>query len=206
MSKLKKTNTKTLFELVGDPCSTSSSLGGSMFDYGEPPSLYESDNHKINEKYKNSKSKKVKRPLLDKTKGLPKNNDPIIEGTSTVWSEPNISPEDKFIDIPKEEVVEIKPINGSICVPNSEVVNFMDQFKPLQVSELPIHIVMTGKTYKVKEIEVDDWVKSIKEVITKYQKMNMLMLYLATSTYNSKSIDVEYYIKINNLEDLLIEV
>ena len=103
-------------------------------------------------------------------------------------------------------MVEIKPINGSICVPNSEVVNFMDQFKPLQVSELPIHIVMTGKTYKVKEIEVDDWVKSIKEVITKYQKMNMLMLYLATSTYNSKSIDIEYYIKINNLEDLLIEV
>ncbi len=197
MAKLKNTNTKTLFELVGDPCSTSSSLGGSMFDYGEPPSLYESDNHKINEKYKNSKSEKVKRPLLDNTKGLPKNNDPIIEGTSAVWSEPSISPEDKFIDIPKE---------GSIVIKNEVKFDIMDKFKPLQVSELPMYIVMAGKTYKVKEIEVDDWVKSIKEVITKYQKMNMLMLYLATSTYNSKSIDIEYYIKINNLEDLLIEV
>lgn len=199
----------------------------SLFDF-EDKSDIKSDNPEINKKYKNSKSEKAKRPTSDGTEGYPENtvttvgekiyiddndssklevrNDPILEGMSTVWTEPSTSIDDKFIDIPKEEVLDLKPINGNLCVPNSEVVNFMDQFKPLQVSELPIHIVMNGKKYKIKDIEVDDWVKSIKDVITKYQKMNMLIIYLATSTYNSKLIDIEYYIKTNNLEDLLIEV
>ena len=65
---------------------------------------------------------------------------------------------------------------------------------------------MNGKTYKIKEIEVDDWIRSIKEVIKKYQKLNMLVIYRATSTFNSTAIDIEYYIKTNKLEDLLVEV
>lgn len=190
----------------------------SLFNFEDISDLM-SDDPKINKKYKDSKSEKVKRSISDGNKRYPENtvtaigekiyidnddssklivrNDPFLEGTSTIWTEPSTSINDKFIDIPKEE---------SMVIKNEVKFDFMDKFKPLQVSELPMYIVMNGKTYKVKEIEVDDWVKSIKEVITKYQKMNMLMLYLATSTYNSKSIDIEYYIKINNLEELLIEV
>ncbi len=159
-------------------------------------SLKKSDNPKKNKKHKNSKSKKAKR---HKCTVWNISNDPTL-----CW-ESIISIDDKFIDIPKEETIILDEDTKYYSKFN---------FKPLQVSELPINILIKDKTYRVKDIEVDDWDKSIiddwdesiKDVIIKYQKMNMLLIYLTTNEYNSKSIDIEYYIKTNKLEDLLIEV
>lgn len=198
----------------------------SLFDFQDKSDI-KSDNPEINKKYKNSKSEKAKRPTSDGTKGFPETtvttigensnklvmyNDPGIIDQSSIWVEPSTFIEDKFVDIPKDESDIIKyTFNG-----NSDVMSFaiganttsinISAFEPEKVDEIPICIVMGGKTYKIKDIEVDDWVKSIKDVIIKYQKMNMLILYLATSTYKSKMIDIEHYIKINNLESILVEV
>ena len=83
-------------------------------------------------------------------------------------------------------------------------------FKPLQVSELPINITIKDKTYRVKDIEVDDWDKSviddwdesIKNVFSKYHLLYMLLI----GRMNGMTIDNDYYIETNKLEDLLIEV
>lgn len=159
-------------------------------------SLKKSDNPKKNKKHKNSKSKKAKR---HKCTTWNISNDP------TLCCESIISIDDKFIDVPKEE---------TIILDEDTKYRSKFNFKPLQVSELPINILIKDKTYRVKDIEVDDWDKSIiddwdksvVDVIVKYQKMNMLLIYLTTNEYNSKAIDIEYYIKTNKLENLLIEV
>ncbi len=151
-------------------------------------SLKKSNKPKKNKKHKNSKSKKAKR---HKCTTWNISNDP------TLCCESIISIDDKFIDMPKEETI-ILDEDTKYCSKFN--------FKPLQVSELPINIVIKDKTYRVKDIEVDDWDKSVVDVIVKYQKMNMLLIYLTTNEYNSKAIDIEYYIKTNKLENLLIEV
>lgn len=210
MAVKKSTN---LFDVVETMPTTS--LGGSMFEYGESSSLDKKEARPISD---NTKEEKTNAAIIQHDHNMV-DPDVLVKYVdlsiidNNIRREPSTNIYDKFVDIPYEKTsssktsvfISAEPYKELTVNENAPTIDIR-QFKEEQVSELPVHIIMSGKTYKIKDIEVDDWVKSIKDVIIKYQKMNMLLLYLATSTYNSRLIDVEYYIKTNNLESILIEV
>ena len=170
-------------------------------------SLKKSDKPKKNKKHKNSKSKKAKRRIHECTV-WDISNDPTLYG--------------KFLDIPIDTEPELNikvPIDGNGIRKYSNIISMdsselngrsIGTFSLAKLDRIPIVIPYKNKNYKVKDIEVDDWDKSviddwdesIKNVFSKYHLLYMLLI----GRMNGMSIDNDYYIETNKLEDLLIEV
>lgn len=159
-------------------------------------SLKKSDNPKKNKKHKNSKSKKAKRRIHE----------------YTVW---NISDDPtlygKFLDMPTDTEPELNikvPIDGNglrktISTDSSELNDCsIGTFSLAKLNRIPIVIPYKNKNYKIKDFSSMDRIKDIKNVFSKYHLLYMLLI----GRMNSMSIDNDYYIETNKLEDLLIEV
>lgn len=154
--------------------------GGSLFDYGET-----------------GYSEIDTRPVSDRSLGSPENSittvgtSPTMEHSS-VWGEPSISSEDKFVDIPTNII-------------DKNTYNTLS-IEPLKTAEIPLYVIYNNKKHKVKEIGAGSTMKWNKITYGKYQKLIMMLIYLCTSTIGKNIIDVDFYIRENKLEDLLIEV
>ena len=162
-------------------------------------SLKKSDNPKKNKKHKNSKSKKAKRCIHECTVwNISK--DPILYG--------------KFVDIPTDTEPELNikvPIDGNGIRKYSNIISMdsselngrsIGTFSLAKLDRIPIVIPYKNKNYKVKDFSSMDRIKDIKNAFSKYHLLYMLLIGKMTGM----SIDNDYYIETNKLEDLLIEV
>lgn len=164
-------------------------------------SLSKSSDPELNKKFKNSKAEKVVKEL--------DSNEP-----SQVWQEPSNDINNKFVDIPTDtepklnnEVYidgnELKKYSNTISIDSSKLNSFsMGAFSLPKIDRIPIIIPYKNKNYKIKDFSSTDWIKDMKDTFSKYHLLYMLLI----GRMSGISIDNDYYIEINKLEDLLIEV